>query len=100
MIGENGMDMELSRLREQIDNLDSQLAPLLERRLDVAADIARYKKDRGLAVLDASRETEKLAAIRAMCRPDTGDALCQIYQAILAASRAWQTDVMEGPDER
>lgn len=87
--------MELSRSREQIDSLDRQIVALLEQRLDVAEDIARYKLENGLPVLDETREEEKLAAIRAMCRPETGALLGDVYGHILAASRAWQTRLME-----
>ncbi len=87
--------MELSRSREQIDSLDRQIVALLEQRLDVAEDIARYKLENGLPVLDEAREEEKLAAIRAMCRPETATLLGDVYGRILAASRAWQTRLME-----
>ncbi len=88
--------MELSQLREQIDSLDRQIVALLEQRLDVAEGIARYKLEHGLPVLDEGREAEKLAAIQALCRPETGDALRDVYVHILAASRDWQTRLMEG----
>ncbi|MCD7749497.1 MAG: chorismate mutase [Oscillospiraceae bacterium] len=88
--------MELSQLREQIDDLDRQIVALLEQRLDVAEGIAHYKLENGLPVLDEAREEEKLAAIQALCRPETGDALRDVYVHILAASRSWQTRLMEG----
>ena len=88
--------MDLSELRIQIDALDRQLAELLERRMDVAAEIAAYKQAHGLPVLDASREAEKLASIRTMCRPETAELVSGVFETVMAASRAWQETLMEG----
>lgn len=87
--------MELSERRNEIDRLDRQLTELLERRMDAAAEIAAYKKAHGLPVLDASREAEKLSSIRAMCRPETAGLVCGVFEAVMAASRAYQEKLME-----
>ena len=91
--------MELTELREQIDAIDRELVALLERRLDVSAGIGRYKLAHDLPVLDASREAEKLAAIRAMCRPETQAHIDRAFDAILAGSRAYQGQLMEQSHE-
>ncbi len=87
--------MELSELRAQIDTIDRQLIELLEKRMDVAAGVAAYKAGRGLPVLDAARETEKLAAVEAQCRPETAKPLRGVFEAVIAASRAYQAALME-----
>lgn len=50
--------MELKDLRSQIDGIDSKLIPLLEKRLQVVAEIARYKQEHRLAIFDPARERE------------------------------------------
>ena len=87
--------MELTELRARIDEIDAALIELLEQRMDVAAGVADYKIAHGLPVLDASREKEKYAAIRAKCRPETADGIESIFAAALAASRAYQQARME-----
>ena len=87
--------MELPTLRSEIDALDRQLVELLERRIDVAAAIAAVKAENGLPVLDASREAEKLAAIRALCRPETAELLPDVFRAVMAASRTYQEKLLE-----
>ena len=52
--------MELSDYRNQIDHIDKELIRLFAERMDVAAEIAAYKKEHGLAVLDPARERAKL----------------------------------------
>ena len=87
--------MELTELRAQIDVIDKELVTLLERRIDVAAGVAAYKMAHGLPVLDQSREDVKMAAIKAMCTPEKAASVAGVFDAILAASRAWQTALME-----
>lgn len=87
--------MELSELRQSIDELDRELIALLESRMDVASGIAAYKRAHGLPVLDASREAQKLASVRAQCRPETADGIADIFRAVMAASRAHQAAISE-----
>lgn len=48
----------LSERRAEIDAIDKKMAQLFEARMQSARQIARYKKERGIAVLDRSREAE------------------------------------------
>ncbi|MBQ5535801.1 MAG: chorismate mutase, partial [Oscillospiraceae bacterium] len=52
--------MELKDYRAQIDRIDAELVRLFAERMELAAQIAAYKKAHGLAVLDSAREQEKL----------------------------------------
>ena len=54
--------MELSDYRQQIDGIDSQLLALFYQRMEVAAQIAGYKKAHNLPALDAGRERAKLCS--------------------------------------
>ena len=87
--------MELTELREQIDGIDADLIALLERRMDVAAAIAAVKARTGKPVLDSVREAEKLDRVRSACRAETADGIAAVFEAIMAASRARQTSLLE-----
>ncbi len=89
------MDLELNALRERIDAIDDELIALLEKRMDVAARIAAYKEKNGLPVLDRSREAAKLADVASKCRPETAALLPPVFEAVMAASRAYQTALTE-----
>ena len=52
--------MELQELRNEINAIDGEMLALLERRLAVCRGIAECKRENGLPVRDAARETEKL----------------------------------------
>ena len=47
--------MDLTQCREKIDELDRQLVALFAERMETAAQVAAYKKEHGLPVLDAAR---------------------------------------------
>lgn len=49
---------ELEKNRKLIDEIDKKTAQLFEERMLAAKEIAKYKKERGLAVFDPVRETE------------------------------------------
>ena len=87
--------MDLTDYRHKIDEIDGRLLELLEERFDVSAGIAFWKEAQGLPVLDAGREAEKLAAVEARCRPETGKLIADIFAAVMAASRAYQTRLRE-----
>lgn len=47
---------ELEQYRKEIDEIDQELTRLFELRLNTVLKVGRYKKQRNLPVLDASRE--------------------------------------------
>lgn len=52
---------DLNEARKIINECDEQLARIFERRMRAVAQIAQYKKERGLPVTDPAREAEVLA---------------------------------------
>ncbi len=87
--------MELNDLRREIDAIDGEIISLLERRMDVASSIADAKARTGKPILDAAREAEKLAAVKASCRPETAEGIAGIFESVMSASRAHQARRME-----
>lgn len=87
--------MELEELREQIDEIDADLIELVQRRMDIAAGIAAYKRENGLPVLDATREADKLVDIRSRCRPELGPYVARLYEAMFSVSRDYQQAILE-----
>ena len=51
--------MELKDFREQIDSLDRDLVRLFLQRMELAGQIGDYKRERGLPILDASRDVAR-----------------------------------------
>ena len=55
--------MDLKDYRKQIDEIDEKLSKLFLERMEVSANIAKYKIKEGLPVKDPGREREKLAMV-------------------------------------
>ncbi len=90
--------MDLLELRKQIDEIDDELIPLLEKRMGIAAQVAEYKAQRGMPVLNEQREKEILEDVKQKCGED-GDAISTIFAAAMDASRAKQHKIIGGGQE-
>ena len=80
----------LNDLREQIDGIDRELTELFVRRMKVCADVAKYKKETGMPVLDSSRERELLGKVSELAGEDMEEYTRTLYSTILALSRSYQ----------
>ena len=52
--------MELKDYRKQLDEIDGKLLSLFAERMNIVAEIARWKQENHFPVLDSGREEEKL----------------------------------------
>jgi len=66
--------MDLQELRKEIDKIDDELIPLLMKRMDISEQVAKYKVQRGLPVLNAEREQQILDDVAEKCG-DRGDTI-------------------------
>ena len=55
--------MELSDIREKINAVDDQLLSLFMQRMDLAEEVAAYKNEHSLPILNKAREREILANV-------------------------------------
>lgn len=91
--------MDINKLREQIDSIDSQLAALFEERMKTAAAIAEYKKEKGLPVSDESRERKVLDKITAATDSEFVPYAEALYQKIFELSRSYQEKLISSESE-
>ncbi len=82
--------MEIKELRNKIDAIDEQLVKLYAERMSVSSQVADYKREHGLPVLDHKRERELLAKISSLAGPELERYARVLYESILATSRAYQ----------
>ncbi len=82
--------MDLKDYREQIDGIDNELVRLFQERMKVAGNIAKYKKENGMAVLDKSRERSKLAELVGKTDEEFKSYTHVLYSLIFELSRSWQ----------
>ncbi len=81
----------LDELRSRIDAIDHHMVHLLEERMQVVTRISEIKAKHEIAVLDAGREKIVLENIRHAIKDETYESyLLEVFQGIMAASRAYQ----------
>ena len=86
--------MTLDELRVEIDAADDEIAPLLARRMGLAAQVAAAKRENGMPVSQPAREKAVLARLGAGLEPQYVPALETVYSAIFRASREYQQGLL------
>jgi len=86
--------MDLQDYRALIDEIDDKLLKLFIDRMDVSRQIAQYKREHGLPVLDASRERDKLAVIGDKAGDEFRSYAQTLYNLLFELSCAYQDNVL------
>lgn len=86
--------MSNQNYREQIDQIDKQLVNLFCKRMDVAKQIAEFKKENNLPVLDLKREREKLASITELSTEQVKEYTPLLYSLMFELSRSYQNKII------
>ena len=86
--------MDLQNYRAQIDETDIRLLELFKERMDISRQIARFKKENGLSVLDSVRERDKLADIGDKAGDELRSYAYMLYDLLFELSRAHQRNYL------
>ena len=81
---------DLSTLRENINDIDNKIIKLWKERMELSLEIAEYKKENNLPVLDSKRETELLSRIGNMAGEELEVYSRVLYDAIMTVSKSYQ----------
>jgi len=84
------MNMDIQELRQEIDGIDSEIVRLYGRRMEVAQEIGRYKKAKGLAVQDTERERALLNRVGAEAGEENEQGVRALFSMLMAQSRTRQ----------
>lgn len=88
---------ELDQIRENINSIDEQMAQLFQKRMEMSARVADFKKERGLSIRDAERERELIDRNRRSIRdPAVAAYYVQFLRGILDLSCAYQSKLLNG----
>ncbi len=87
--------MELQDLRAEINQIDEELVSLFLKRMNVAAEVAAYKKEHGLPVLDPARERALLARLSDRAGTENEEDIRTLYATILELSRSRQHRLLD-----
>lgn len=87
--------MDISQARQEIDEIDLQMAQLFSRRMEAVIKVANYKKANNLPILDEKRE-EEVVQKNLLCIDN--NELSQFYEAFIRSnmsiSRAYQKKLL------
>jgi chorismate mutase/prephenate dehydratase len=88
--------MDISELREQINEIDREIVDLYGRRMETARAIGRYKRAHHLPVLDSERERELLDRVAKQAGEENEQGVRELYQLLLDHSkRRQETDGLQ-----
>ena len=89
--------MDISELREQINQIDHEIVELYGKRMETAREIGRFKREHNLPVLDSERERELLNRVAEQAGEDNERGIRALYHLLMDHSRMRQE--MEGHPE-
>ena len=84
------MELDLTKLREEINETDEEIVRLFKKRMAIASGVAEYKREHGLPVLDAARERALLEKISVLAGEEMDGYARTLYRTMLDVSRAYQ----------
>ena len=84
--------MELTELRARIDRVDEQITALFRERMEIGGEIAAYKKEHGLGVLNRGREREILARVSALAGDEFSGYARVLFSTLFELSRSYQME--------
>ena len=87
--------IDLSELRNQIDDIDRQIVDLYEKRMAVSSQVAEYKIETGKKVFDKEREDSKLETLKGLTHNNfNSHGIEELFQQIMSMSRKLQYQLL------
>ena len=93
------MIQDLSITREEIDVVDKQIVELIEKRMDLALEVAKYKMSTGKPIYDRERELQKLEKLGSLASSEfNAKGVQELFLQIMTGSRRYQYSVIGDQD--
>ena len=83
--------MDINELRQQINGIDDELVSLFTKRMEIAAEIADYKKEHKLPIYVPAREREILQDVAKKAGPEMANYTRVLYSLLFELSRSYQS---------
>lgn len=91
--------MDIKQIRGEIDQIDEQLVALFKRRMDAALQVAQYKQQHGLPVLDRGREREVVSRAAELAGEGLERHVKALYTTLFDVSRNHQRNHLHRDSE-
>lgn len=84
-------NLDLKEIRNKLDEIDTRLVELFEKRMALCSDVAEFKIQTGKKVYDGERERQKLESVTAMAGNDFNKkGVYELFSQIMIISRKLQ----------
>ena len=87
---------DIRNIRAEIDDIDSQLTQLFQRRLEIVKQVAESKHERGAPVTDPARERDILSRVTAAVDPEYEHGARLFFNTLFSISKARQRVILNG----
>ncbi|MGN1479554.1 MAG: bifunctional chorismate mutase/prephenate dehydratase [Acutalibacteraceae bacterium] len=84
------MELDLKKIREEINGIDDEIAELFEKRMVLARDVAEYKRKNDVAVYDRRREREIINRVSGEVSEELSSYSKILYATMFQLSRSYQ----------
>ena len=91
------MELNLEAIRGQLDQIDDEMIRLFVQRMRLVSDVAAYKKENGLPILDTGRERQIINRVSLQAGEDLEHYAKLLYQTLFSVSRSYQADQLRFP---
>lgn len=88
------MELDLKEIRRNLDAIDDQLITLFRNRMALSSQVAAYKKESGMPILDTGRERQIINRVSAAAGEEMEHYAKLLYQTIFNVSRAYQAELL------
>ena len=82
--------MDLKQCRETIDIIDNQIVALFKQRMGIVVDIAAYKQEHNLPILNTDREQEVLDRISIAAGDELAPYAQELFKKLFELSKEYQ----------
>ena len=87
--------MELKKLRDEIDNIDDQLAVLYKKRMEIARAVAEVKKENNTPIENSVREKEIINRVTSEMPDDIKLYAKEVFTTVFSTSKAYQSQMID-----
>lgn len=86
--------MDMENLRNEINEIDDSLVRLFEKRMQSAAQLAKYKKEHSVPVSDRTREREIIYRMSGKVTPELAGYTKSLYNTLFDLSKSYQNSLI------
>ena len=87
--------MDLSEFRQKMDELDKGIVDLFQQRMDLSAEIAKFKQENNIPIYDPARERQKLYDLAGTVQENRQAYITSLYSMLFDLSRAEQERIVK-----